>query len=120
MNKTSKSVCSKEVSLSAGENSKLKISVEDIKRGRFYACSYGNDWYLCYANYVLVDDGDVNVKFLHPKGLALKFLWPRRDDICWIPTEDFYKEVESPSTGSTVRYYSFDEKVINDVNNFFQ
>ena len=45
---------------------------------------------------MLVENGDVNVKFLHPKGPALKFFWPCRDDICWIPIEDFYKEIEAP------------------------
>ena len=120
LKKTPKSVCLKEVSLSAGGNSKLKVSVKDIKPERFYACRYNNDWYFCNANCVSVEDGDINVKFLHPKRPALKFFWPCCDDICWIPTEDFHKEVEAPSTGSTARYYSFDEKVMNDVNNFFQ
>ena len=69
---------------------------------------------------VLVEDGDVNVTFLHPKGSALKFFWPHCDDMHWILIEDFYIEVEAPSTVSTARYYSFHEKVMNDVNNFFQ
>lgn len=107
----------KEVSLSAGENSILKISIEGIKPGRFYACRYDNDWYFCNANYESVEDGDVNIKFLHPKGPVLKFFCPCHDHICWIPTKDFYKEFEAPFTD---RCYSFDEKVMNDVNNFFQ
>ena len=68
--KISKSICSKEISLSAGENSKLKIPVEDIKLGRFYAWRYDNDWYFCTANYVSVEDGDVNVKFYIQKVLC--------------------------------------------------
>ena len=67
-----------------------------------------------------VEDDDINVTFSHPKGPVLKFFWPCCDDVSWIPIEDFYKEVEVPSTVSTARYYSFDEKAINDVNNFFQ
>ena len=68
---------------------------------------------------MLVEDGDANVNFLDPKGPALKFFWPSHDDICWILTEDFYKEFETPSIGSTARYYSFNEKVMNDFNNSF-
>ena len=67
-----------------------------------------------------VEDAEVYVKFLHPKGPVLKFFWPCCDDICCIPIEYFYKEGEAPSTGSTARYYSFEEKVMIDVNNFFQ
>lgn len=118
----------KEVSLSAGENSILKISVEGIKPGRFYTCWYDNyfcnanyacryDWYFCNANYESAEDGDASIKFLHQKGPVLKFFCPCRDHICWIPTKDFYREFEAPFTG---RCYSFDEKVMNDVNNFFQ
>ena len=100
--------------------SNVEVSIEDIKPGRFYACKYNEDWYFYNANFVSVENGDVNIKFLHPKGPASKFFWPRRDDICWIPIEDFYGEVDAPSTGSTWRYYSFDEKVMNDIGNFFQ
>ena len=66
------------------------------------------------------EDGDVNVTFLHPTGPASKFFLPRRADICWIPIDAFYKEVEATFSVSTARYYSFDEKVMNDVNSFFQ
>ena len=66
-----------------------------------------------------VDDGDVNVT-LHLKGPVSKLFLPCHDHIHWIPIDAFYKEVEAPSTVSTARYYSFDEKVMNDVNSFFQ
>ena len=59
-----------------------------------------------------VEDGYVNVTFVRPTGPALKFFLPRRPDICCIPIGAFYKEVEAPSTVSTARYYSFDEKVM--------
>lgn len=51
MKRDSNSVSSKGDSLSADENSKLKVSVEDIK---FYACMFDNDSYFCNANYVSV------------------------------------------------------------------
>ena len=58
---------------------------------------------LLQANYVSVEDDDINVTFSHPKGPVLKFFWPCCD-VSWIPIEDFYKEVEAPSTVSTARY----------------
>ena len=91
------------------------MSVEDILPGSYYACKYDNDWYFCVANYVSVEHSDVNVKFLHPKGPASQFFWPKRDDTCWIPTEHIIKRVDPPSSGSTGRCYSFSSDDIRDI-----
>ena len=59
----------------------------------FYACRYENDWYFGIANYVSIENNDVNVKFMYPKGPASKFFWPSKDDVCWIPAENLICEV---------------------------
>ena len=46
----------------------------------FHACRYENDWYFGIANYISIENNDVNVKFMHPKGPASIFFWPDRDD----------------------------------------
>ena len=46
----------------------------------FHACRYENDWYFGIANYISIENNDVNVKFMHPKGPASNFFWPDRDD----------------------------------------
>ena len=84
---------SRKVRLAEDGSSKVQTTIEDIKPGKFYVCQYDNDWYFCVANYVSSEHGDVNMKFLHPKGPLEKFFWPQRDDECWIPIEDVYCEV---------------------------
>ena len=93
------------------------MSVEDILPGSYYACKYDSDWYFCIANYVSVEHSDVNVKFLHPKGPASQFFWPKRDDTCWIPMENIIKTVDPPppSSGSTGRCYCFSSDDIRDI-----
>ena len=52
------------------------LSIEHIMSGSFYACSYDDEWYFGVANYVSLENCDVNIKFLHPNGLAAQFFWP--------------------------------------------
>ena len=47
----------------------MQMTSEDIKPGKFYACQYDNDQYFCVAIDVSSENGDVNMKFLHPKVL---------------------------------------------------
>ena len=96
-----------------------KVRIEDIKPGRFYVCQYDKDWYFCVANDVSNEHGDVNVKFLHPKGPSEKFYWPQRDDVCWVPIEDVYCEVDTPSTRSTGRFYCFDKITMEKAESYF-
>ena len=68
MKKTSYATHLKKVSLTGGASSKVQTTIEDIKPGKFYVCQYDNDWYFYVANFMSSEHGDVNMKFLHPKG----------------------------------------------------
>lgn len=121
MQKISSSIYSKEIQLAAGETDRKPIiTIEEVKPGKFYACQYDDDWYFCVANFVSVDHGDVNMKFLHPKGPSAKFFWPTREDVCWIPIEDIYGDVNAPSTGSTGRFYCFGDETVKTVESHFE
>ena len=91
----------------------MQMTIEDIKHGKFYACQYDN-WYFCVANYVSSEHGDVNIKFLHPKGPSEKLFCSQCDNVCWIRNEDVYCEVHAPSTGSTGRF-CFDKKTTENI-----
>ena len=84
MKKTSYATHSKKVSLTVGGSSKVQMTIEDIKPGKFYVCQYDNDWYFCIVNYVPSEQGDVNMKFLHPNSQknSEKLFWPQCDDAC--------------------------------------
>ena len=92
-----------------------RMDLNNITTGSNYACKYGNDLYFCIVNYVSMDYSEINVKFMHPKAPAKKFFWHDREDICWIPLNHMICRVKPPSSGSTARYYSFDEADIDQV-----
>ena len=50
-----------------------RMDLKDITPGSYYACKYDNDFYYCIVNYVSMELGDVNVKFMCPKAPAKKF-----------------------------------------------
>ena len=119
MKKTSYATHSKKVSLTEGGSSKVQMTVEDMKPGKFYVCQYDNNWYFCFTNYLSSEHGDVNMKFLHPKGLSEKFFWPQHDDECWILIKDVYCEVAAPSTSSTGWFYCFEKKTKENIESYF-
>ena len=49
------------------------LKIEDIAPGTFYGFQYANDWYLGIANFVLMENQDLNIKVLYPKGPAVHF-----------------------------------------------
>lgn len=81
-----------------------------MKPGKFYVYQYKSNWYFCVASYVSGENGDMNMKFVHPKRLSEKLFWPQCDDVYWIPIEGVYCEADAPSTGNTGRFYCFDKK----------
>ena len=89
------------------------LQLESITPGSFYACRYENDWYFGIANFVSTENQDVNVKFLHPKGPAIQFFWPSRDDICWNPISNVICNVQAPKSSATGQFYHF---LLDDIN----
>ena len=83
----------------------LKIKV--IAPGSFYACQYENGWRLGMTSFVLMENQDLNIKFLHPKGPAVEFFWPRRNGICWISISNVIYKVQPPESSTTGRLYKF-------------
>jgi len=56
------------------------------------------------------------MKFMHHKNLNNHYiLLTFKDDECWIPVEDILKILSTPSTGSTARYYSFDQGELQSI-----
>ena len=50
------------------------FSIEYIMPGLFYVCFYDDERYFGVANYVLVENCHVNIKFFHPNGLVAQLL----------------------------------------------
>ena len=84
------------------------VNIEVIPQ-KFYACHYENDWYFGIANYVSIENNDVNEKFMHPKGPASIFFWSSRDEVCWVPAENLICEMNLPEASTTGWFYVFEE-----------
>ena len=93
------------------------LKIEDIASGSFYVCQYESDWYLGNANFVSMDNQDLNIKFLHPKGLAVQFFWPSKDDIWWIPISNVICKVQPPESSTASRFYKFHSDGISHIKN---
>ena len=91
------------------DDSPASTNIEEVIPQTFYACSYEKDWYFVIANHVLIENNDVNVKFMHPKGPASKFFWPSKDDVCWVPAKNLICEVKPPEASTTGRFYVLEE-----------
>ena len=68
--------------------------------GSLYACPY-DEWYFGVANYISVENYDVNIKFLQPNGPAAEFFRPSLEGTCLIPIYFIIMKVDPPSYGST-------------------
>ena len=51
----------------------LVLSIEHIIHGSLYGCSFDDERYFGVANYILVENYDVNIKFLQSNGPAARF-----------------------------------------------
>ena len=109
----------KKVSLTEGGSSKVQTTIGDIKPRKFYVYHYDNDWYFCVANYMSSEPGDVNIKFLLPKGPSEKIFKPQCEDECWILIEDVYCKVAAPSTSSTGQFDCFEKKIMENIESYF-
>ena len=52
--------------------------------GNYIACKYDKDWYIGVVEEVCVEERDLKVKFMHPKGPGRpedSFYWPLTEDI---------------------------------------
>ena len=54
--------------------------IHDLNIGDYVACTYEFDWYAGIILDISIDNGDVYVKFMHPKWLSMIFKWPSKSN----------------------------------------
>ena len=75
-------------------NSKTStISVSCFKPGMYVACIYDGDWYIGIVLKVSVKYNEIHVKFMTKEGKC--FIWPRKNNQCWVPQSNCLGQVES-------------------------
>ena len=98
--------------------------IHDLKIGDYVACTYDFDWYAGIILDISIDNGDVYVKFMHPKGSSMLFKWPLKEDECWVALNNVIKILKPPKSNQSGRNFTFDENDIKDIismkNFFFQ
>ena len=107
------------MSLVSGEEAaSVNISnfvIHDLKIGDYVACTYDFDWYAGIILDISIDNGDVYVKFMHPKGPSMLFKWPLKEDECWVALNSAIKILKPPKSNQSGRNFTFDENDIKDV-----
>ena len=73
--------------------------------GSLYACCYDDEWYFGVANYISVENYDMNIRFFQPNGPAAQFFRPTLDYVSWILIHDIITIADPPSYGG---FYCFD------------
>ena len=69
---------------------------------------YDRDWYIRKVESVCEYEGDLSIRFMHPKGSGWRYkkkiFWPARNDVCFIPQNHILCKI-SPPTQVTNRKY---------------
>ena len=89
--------------------------IHDLKIGDYVACTCDFDWYAGIILDISIDNGDVYVKFMYPKGPSMFFKWSLKEDECWIALNNVIKILKPPKSNQSWRNFTFDENDTKDV-----
>ena len=80
-------------------------AVHHPSTGDHIACTYDNEWYIGLVEELCVEEGDLRVRFMHPKGPGRPencFYWPPMVDVCYIPEKDILCSISAPMPSSKI------------------
>ena len=100
----------------------LNFMIHNLKIGDCVAYNYELDFYAGTILDISVDNGDVYVKLMNPKGPSMLFKWPSKEDESWVVLNNAIKVLKPPNSNQSGRSFTFDESDIKDVisvKNFF-
>ena len=80
--------------------------VGSIQPGSYCACLYDGEWYIGMMLDHDNDNDDYSVRFMHKSSTGCNFVWPKHDDICWVPREHVLATIETPHTPNSGRSYT--------------
>ena len=64
------------------------------------------------------EEADVAVKFMYTNGPSASFIWPRKDDIYWVPNIHIICKIDIPLI-DTVRTYYLSEDTVKNITEAF-
>ena len=80
----------------------------------YVACIYDAKWWVGLVEEVDKCNNEILVNFMHPFGPSKTFIWPQREDKCYVNLSSILKILDSPAT-ATGQTYFFSVKNIEDV-----
>ena len=83
--------------------------IHDLKIGDYVACTYEFDWYAGITLDISIDNVDVYVKLMQPKGPSMLFKWPSKEDECWVALNNVIKILKPPKSNQSGRNFTFDK-----------
>ena len=63
--------------------------------------SVAYNWYIGLVTEVNAEQGDENLNFLHTKGPAVSFNFPKSEDLCWVPTVRIIRSIDTLTLATT-------------------
>ena len=85
------------------KNSVQSSQLPYLSVGDHVACMYDEDWYIGVIQEVCEEEGDIKVRFMHPKGPGPpenSFYWPSTEDACYVPQNDIIGYISTPKSSS--------------------
>ena len=65
-----------------------------------------------------MEEKDAKLKFLHPSLSSTSFVWPQRDDLCWVPFSNVHCKINVPLATSLGRTYTITDEDLNNIKSF--
>lgn len=81
----------------------------------FVACNYDQKWYVGIIKESDKLNQDYFVKFMPPHGPSQSFVWPIRNDVCWLPPQHIICIVGSRSLMSSRGQYKLAESDVDKI-----
>ena len=95
------------------------IDITQINPPQYIVCIYDENRWIGLASEIDIINVDVQVKFMHPPYPSRFYMWPRREDVCWIPLTNILCKIKDPSQTSTRgRKYCLNDADISIIENF--
>ena len=65
-----------------------------------------------------MEEKDAKIKFPHPSLPSTSFVWPPRDDLCWVPFSNIDCKINVSLAAASGRIFKITDKDLNTIKSF--
>ena len=88
----------------------LQVDTSDVTKGSYIACMYDEEVWYGLVEKISEEFGDSFMKFIHPSVEGRRFVFPEKDDTCWVRESDIPCTIQPPNLTSGRGGYSISEE----------